>query len=142
MIADWLIKVADARSVAELAAVRDGMNAHVESFTPDEKAKLRTAVADKFSVFANDDTGRPDKPQNVTCPICGGSMKSRMSKRGAFWGCARYPDCHGTRNVEGQSRTDREARQFEEDSMAPERYRPWSRAGMRERLGVSGDRDE
>ena len=35
------------------------------------------------------------------CPICQGSMKLRTAKRGKnagsqFWGCSRFPDCHGT----------------------------------------------
>jgi len=37
-----------------------------------------------------------------TCPRCGSEMRKRVAKRGAergeaFWGCARYPKCHGTR---------------------------------------------
>jgi restriction system protein len=35
------------------------------------------------------------------CPTCRSPMKLRTAKRGAkagsrFWGCSRYPDCHGT----------------------------------------------
>ena len=36
----------------------------------------------------------------VTCPQCGGPMKQRSGKFGAFWGCSRYPDCRGTRRAE------------------------------------------
>lgn len=37
------------------------------------------------------------------CPICRSPMKLRTAKRGAkagsqFWGCTRFPDCHGTLN--------------------------------------------
>lgn len=51
-------------------------------------------------------------PQNVppnltgtpSCPRCGSHMVRRMSRRGRgtgnqFWGCTRYPQCRGTRNV-------------------------------------------
>jgi restriction system protein len=40
----------------------------------------------------------------VNCPACGQSMVRRTAKRGAnaggqFWGCARYPECKGTRPI-------------------------------------------
>lgn len=31
-----------------------------------------------------------------TCPTCGDRMTARDSKRGPFWGCAKYPKCRGT----------------------------------------------
>lgn len=39
----------------------------------------------------------------VTCPICHAAMvrrKARVGRRAGkyFWGCSRYPQCHGTRN--------------------------------------------
>lgn len=34
------------------------------------------------------------------CPQCGAAMRLRTGKRGQFWGCSRYPQCKGTRNVE------------------------------------------
>lgn len=39
------------------------------------------------------------------CPSCGSDMVRRSARRGAnagnaFWGCARYPACKGTRAVE------------------------------------------
>jgi len=38
------------------------------------------------------------------CPKCGGEMVKRVAKRGAnagkpFWGCRRYPQCHGVRDA-------------------------------------------
>ena len=46
------------------------------------------------------------KPENVTCPDCGGPMVSRQNKRdqSRFWGCAGYPKCRGTRNVDGETK--------------------------------------
>ena len=40
----------------------------------------------------------------LPCPLCGADMKKRRAKRGVnagqyFWGCARHPDCRGTRRV-------------------------------------------
>ncbi len=52
------------------------------------------------------DTQRHDEPPATAkappnCPICRSPMKLRTAKRGAkigsqFWGCSRFPDCHGT----------------------------------------------
>ena len=38
------------------------------------------------------------------CPRCGAEMVIRMARRGAsagrqFWGCRKYPDCKGTREL-------------------------------------------
>lgn len=43
--------------------------------------------------------------EETTCPECGGRMVSRKnSKTGQFfWGCAKYPECRGTRNTEGEA---------------------------------------
>lgn len=39
------------------------------------------------------------------CPRCGGKMEKRIAKNGshagqAFYGCSKYPHCHGTRPIE------------------------------------------
>ncbi|QDK36415.1 topoisomerase DNA-binding C4 zinc finger domain-containing protein [Bdellovibrio sp. NC01] len=33
------------------------------------------------------------------CPQCSSQMVRRSGRRGAFWGCSRYPRCKGTRNI-------------------------------------------
>lgn len=33
------------------------------------------------------------------CPKCDTPMVQRNSDRGAFWGCPKYPECKGTRNI-------------------------------------------
>ncbi len=33
----------------------------------------------------------------LPCPLCGGLLLLRKSKRGKFYGCAKYPTCKGTR---------------------------------------------
>lgn len=50
------------------------------------------------------------KPQNIKCPECGGEMISRRNRNdGArFWGCKKFPDCRGTRDVNGLSKADRD----------------------------------
>jgi DNA topoisomerase I len=38
---------------------------------------------------------------NVLCPKCGAPMVKRHGPRGEFWGCSKYPECKGTRNIGG-----------------------------------------
>jgi ssDNA-binding Zn-finger/Zn-ribbon topoisomerase 1 len=74
------------------------------------------------------------KPEDVTCPDCGGPMVSRLNKRenSRFWGCKRYPDCRGTLNVDG----DAEPRckvQYTPDGGEPEDVLPSDRWRGRDR---------
>jgi ssDNA-binding Zn-finger/Zn-ribbon topoisomerase 1 len=48
------------------------------------------------------------KPENVTCPKCGGPMVSRANRKTGqrFWGCRDYPTCKGTRNTDGEAKPD------------------------------------
>lgn len=52
--------------------------------------------------------GEPQPPaaENPACPQCGKPMRRRTARQGphagrAFWGCTGYPECRGTRKVEG-----------------------------------------
>lgn len=59
------------------------------------------------------------KPQNVTCPKCDGPMVSRVNSQSGqrFWGCKAYPDCKGTRNTDGEARSEYEPRlPFDKDA--------------------------
>lgn len=70
------------------------------------------------------------KPENVTCPECGGPMTSRVNgKTGQrFWGCLGYPQCRGTLDTDGQSPEERrgESRRWAWGQERPERRR-WDR---------------
>ncbi len=41
-------------------------------------------------------------PNGEKCPKCGADMVIRYSKRGAFLGCSKYPDCPGTMELPGE----------------------------------------
>lgn len=48
---------------------------------------------------------QPREPGQPACPRCMGRMVRRTAKRGRnagndFWGCSRFPACHGTREME------------------------------------------
>ena len=61
------------------------------------------------------------KPQNVTCPDCGGEMVSRQNRRdqSRFWGCKKYPVCKGTRTVDGDEPKRRCAIQYTDEDGTP-----------------------
>lgn len=40
-----------------------------------------------------------EKPDFVTCPLCGAMMVERKGKYGRFLGCSSYPDCKGTQRL-------------------------------------------
>jgi hypothetical protein len=44
---------------------------------------------------------RPIKDE-YTCPICGEKMVLKEGKYGPFWGCSRFPECGGLRNLKGK----------------------------------------
>ena len=50
------------------------------------------------------------KPQNVICPECGSWMMSRVNRQTGqrFWGCHTFPECKGTRDTDGRSKTERD----------------------------------
>ena len=77
------------------------------------------------------------KPENVTCPQCGGSMMPRMGAHGKFWGCQGYPNCRGTRDVMGNAQTRFESDTMrrhgdEEDTSPSERWRNRDRSRWRD----------
>ena len=59
------------------------------------------------------------KPENVTCPDCGGPMTPRTSQYGKFWGCKAYPKCKGTLNADGEPRRRRDEDDSDTPSAAP-----------------------
>lgn len=44
----------------------------------------------------------PNAGEGLRCPLCGGEMVKRHDRVGkAFWGCAKYPRCRGSRPYHG-----------------------------------------
>jgi restriction system protein len=65
---------------------------------------LAKLVAGVQSVQPRQELARATPTSTVGCPNCGGEMVRRVAKRGAnagktFWGCRRYPQCHGVRDA-------------------------------------------
>jgi four helix bundle suffix protein len=55
---------------------------------------------------ASDQSDQSDSSDTPACPKCGKPMRQRTARQGphagkAFWGCTGYPECRGTRPVDG-----------------------------------------
>lgn len=58
--------------------------------------------------FCRDELNRKESTiEEIKCPECGGKMISRSGQYGKFWGCAKFPECKGTRDSLGRSKQDR-----------------------------------
>jgi restriction system protein len=60
----------------------------------------------------SDPTDRADKEALPACPLCGKAMVVRTARKGGragsqFWGCSGYPECKGTRRLDGSVGSDR-----------------------------------
>lgn len=47
-----------------------------------------------------------DAPKNIKCPDCGGKMVVKIGRSGRFYSCAKFPDCKGIRDINGQTEAD------------------------------------
>lgn len=68
--------------------------------------ELTSLLIDVDSLLHGESPQRPpvglEEPiSQYRCPICDADMKRRVSYRGAFFGCTRFPSCKGTRNADG-----------------------------------------
>ncbi len=59
--------------------------------------------------------------ENLKCPHCLGPMESRKNgqTQQRFWGCKNYPQCHGTRNTDGEAYSHMSERNFEGSDGGP-----------------------
>ncbi len=69
--------------------------------TPGKPSASRTPQAGGPARAAQASRKQPDSAAQDTpvCPSCGSPMKKRQGPRGPFWGCSKYPQCRGTRNI-------------------------------------------
>jgi len=74
-----------------------------------------TALMDKIEAALDFDKGASEliakrpirgamvEPAKYLCPYCEAPMRLRNSSRGEFYGCSNYPECEGTRNLNGSN---------------------------------------
>jgi hypothetical protein len=55
--------------------------------------------AQTASLAGEPGAGEVSPSASPLCPRCQGPMTRRTGKRGDFWGCNKFPDCRGTRNL-------------------------------------------
>lgn len=71
-------------------------------------ATARIAERQKQMLAASGQSEKSEKPpQAPACPLCGKPLALRMARKGPnagsqFWGCSQYPDCKGTRPLDGK----------------------------------------
>ena len=70
---------------------------------------------DDLENFIKESSQLREKPIDDTktwlCPDCGKEMVLRMNRSNGekFWGCPKYPECKGTRDIAGLTREERAA---------------------------------
>lgn len=70
-----------------------------------QKNQLEKGFKTKLQHQSNVQRHINEKLKNPTCPNCQATMVKRIAKNGGhankeFWGCSRYPNCRGIRNIE------------------------------------------
>lgn len=89
----------------KLDSIAEGKREYVktlkEFYTPFSKA-----VAAKEDIAKITNLG--DAPKEFPCPLCGHRMVIKLGKTGKFLSCARYPECDGSRLIDGSEIKDDE----------------------------------
>lgn len=59
------------------------------------------------------------QPETLLCPECNSEMALRTNRTNGnkFWGCKKYPNCKGTRDENGLSREEREAKKLKQEEV-------------------------
>ncbi|GMU74296.1 MAG: DNA topoisomerase 1 [Candidatus Campbellbacteria bacterium] len=73
----------------------------------------------KKSKDAKKITDLGDAPAEFPCPKCGSSMVMKLSRRGTFMSCSKFPECDGARTQEGKEVTDPEEIGFHPETNEP-----------------------
>jgi DNA topoisomerase I len=72
-----------------------------------------------------------EEPLEENCPKCGKQLSVRFGKRGRFVGCAGYPECNYTRNMDGEETSN-------EPEIIPDRTCPSCNSPLQVRFGRYG----
>lgn len=72
------------------------------------------------------------------CPCCDHPMAKRNGRNGEFWGCTQYPECKGTRDLDGNDTTFRPQAAKTQAPALPAHKCPLCNSNMRERQGKHG----
>lgn len=82
----------------ELDEIADGKRSYVKTLA-DFYRPFQAAVASKESIDKLTNLG--PGPKKFPCPKCGAAMVIKLGKSGTFLSCERFPDCDGSRLIDG-----------------------------------------
>ncbi|MCB9812031.1 type I DNA topoisomerase [Candidatus Nomurabacteria bacterium] len=100
--------------------ISDTFTSEMEDELDEIAAGTRTykkTLADFYKPFAKDVAAKEDiekltnlgaGPKEFPCPKCGSEMVIKLGRTGTFLSCARFPDCHGARLIDGTEMKDDE----------------------------------
>ena len=82
----------------ELDEIAEGKRTYIKTlkdfYTPFQKSVESKADIEKI-------TNLGAGPKQFPCPICGTDMIIKLGKSGTFLSCSRFPDCNGSRLIDG-----------------------------------------
>ncbi len=82
----------------ELDEIAEGKRTYVKTLT-DFYLPFQKDVAAKESIEKLTNLGAG--PKQFPCPLCGSTMIIKLGKSGTFLSCDRFPDCNGSRLIDG-----------------------------------------
>lgn len=96
--ADYISDTFTSEMEDELDEIAAGKRTYVKTLS-DFYHPFSQAVAAKANIEKLTNLGAG--PQQFPCPECGANMIIKLGKSGTFLSCARFPDCHGARLING-----------------------------------------
>lgn len=96
--ADYISDTFTSEMEDELDEIAEGKRTYVKTLT-DFYLPFKKDVEAKESIekLTNLGTG----PKQFPCPLCGSDMIIKLGKSGTFLSCSRFPDCNGSRLIDG-----------------------------------------
>jgi Topoisomerase DNA binding C4 zinc finger len=87
--------------VVPVAAPQPQRGAFGRLWLPSDMDAAAAALKGETLPVPTPNRAEPDRQhtQAPLCPKCQSEMRLRNGRNGEFWGCSRFPDCRGTRNI-------------------------------------------
>lgn len=76
--------------------------------------------------------------EKMKCPLCDGPMRKRQGRFGEFFGCDRFPQCTGSRNLMGEVSDTTSTVKHERDKEKQQRRNKPNGPGMMSRKALLG----
>lgn len=96
--ADYISDTFTSEMEDELDEIAEGKRTYVKTLT-DFYLPFKKDVEAKESIEKLTNLGAG--PKQFPCPLCGSDMIIKLGKSGTFLSCSRFPDCNGSRLIDG-----------------------------------------